>query len=308
MFVLAAILALPGIARAQIVVGLYPVQGNIEPGVRTDAEGLIASGVRASNRRQGLLVLRGPVPLKATCEPKATTECLAGLSRKGAIIYAEATVVDGVASVTMSAITDQQQRTAPVTFRFVPGLLDLRPAHYAVEQLEKALTHLTLPSLADVPVPEVASSAPAPVVRPEVLPEPRPVASAPPAPVEVDPPEARDPLSLQDKSSPKSSGWMRKTGIYASIGGAVLVGTGGVFGLRSSSLNNDLSRRYNEGRLVPADRAKYDQAKTSSMLANTLMIGGGVVALTGLTLWGLSAVSFDSDGDGGGNIYLRGRW
>ncbi|RKH21051.1 hypothetical protein D7Y13_08855 [Corallococcus praedator] len=304
MFVLAAILAVPGIARAQIVVGLYPVQGKIEPGVRADAEGLIASGVRASNRRQGSLVLRGPVPLKASCEPKPTTECLAGLARGGAIIYAEATVVDGVASVSMSAITERQHRTAPVKFRFIPGFLDLRPVHYAVEQLEKALTEPTSQPVAEDAAQGVASAEPAPA--PDIRPEPPPVASA--APAEVEPLAEQDPVSLHDKARPTSSGWMRKTGIYASIGGALVAGAGGVFGLRSKSLNKDLSQRYNDGRLVPADRAKYDQAKTSSTLANTLMIGGGVVALTGLTLWGLSGVSFDSDGDGGGNVYVRGRW
>ncbi|QDE89764.1 hypothetical protein BHS06_12770 [Myxococcus xanthus] len=63
-FVLAAVLALPGITHAQIVVGLYPVQGKVEPKLRTDAEGLIVSGIRASDRRRGTFILRGPVPLK----------------------------------------------------------------------------------------------------------------------------------------------------------------------------------------------------------------------------------------------------
>ncbi|NOK11574.1 hypothetical protein [Corallococcus exercitus] len=81
-----------------------------------------------------------------------------------------------------------------------------------------------------------------------------------------------------------------------------------MFGLRSRSLNNDLSTRYPEGRLVPADRSKFDQVKTSNALANTLMIGGGVIALTGLSFWGLSAVSFDSDGRGGGKFNVGGHW
>ncbi|NMO23191.1 hypothetical protein HPC49_52320, partial [Pyxidicoccus fallax] len=151
---------------------------------------------------------------------------------------------------------------------------------------------------------------------------PQPVAVAPRAPAEADPGyEDEDPASPASESlaeslteSPdnaprkKPSGWMRRTGIYASIGGAVALGAGGIFGLRSRSLNDDLSRRYTDGLLVPGDRAKFNQVKTSNTLANTLMIGGGVIALTGLTFWGLSAVSFDSDGEGGGNVNVRGQW
>ncbi|RKH54583.1 hypothetical protein D7V93_25370 [Corallococcus llansteffanensis] len=307
MFVLAAILAVPGIARAQIVVSLYPVQGKLDPKIRADAEGLIESGVRSSDRRWGTFVLRGPVPLKASCAPKATTECLAGLGRGGAIIYAEAAMDDGLVSVTLSLITAQQQRTKPVNFRFSPGFLDLRPAHYAVEQLEKAATELRSTPVADGAAP----AEPQAEVRP--VPPPQAVADAPQSTGEVDPlyeagSASRASESLYDQPRPSSSGWMRKTGIYASIGGALVLGTGGFFGLRSRSLNNDLSSRYTEGRLVPADRPKYDQVKTYNTLANTLMIGGGVVALTGLTFWGLSTVSFDSDGQGGGNVYVRGRW
>ncbi|MFP2909117.1 hypothetical protein ACLESD_29560 [Pyxidicoccus sp. 3LFB2] len=312
---LAAVLALPGLAGAQTVVGLYPVQGNLESKVRADAEGLIVSGVRSSDRRRGTFILRGPVPLKASCAPKATTECLAALGRGGAIIYAEAVMNDGVVSVTLSLVTGQGQRTEPVSFRFFPGFLDLRPAHYAVEQLEKAL-----PGLASAPVADGAPRVDAPT-RPqaEVRSEPRPVAVAPPPPAEVDsgyeedaPSPASEPLAdepfAEEPRTGASSKWMKSTGLYATIGGAVALGAGGFFGLRSRSLNGDLSRRYPAGLLVPADHAKYGQVKTYNTLANTLMVGGGVIALTGLTLWGLSAVSFDSDGDGGGNVKVGGTW
>lgn len=305
LFVLAAILALPGIARAQVVVGLYPVQGSLEPKVRADAEGLIVSGVRASDRRRGTFILRGPVPLKATCAPQATPECLAALGRGGAIIYAEAAMKDGVVSVDMSLITGTQKRVGPVNFRFMPGFLDLRPAHFAVEQLEKGLAAL-----------EPAPSAPNPEPKAEVQPAPKPVAAAPKASEEVDPDYDEKPSalteslsdSLDDKPAPSaSSKWMRKTGIYATLGGAVVLGAGGFFGLRGKSLGSDLSSRYTDGRLVPSDRSKYDQVKTYNTLANTLMIGGGVVALTGLTFWGLSGVSFAADDDGG-SVNVRGRW
>ncbi|RKH47871.1 hypothetical protein [Corallococcus sicarius] len=307
LFVLTAILAVPGIARAQIVVSLYPVQGNLDPKIRTDAEGLIESGVRSSDRRFGTFVLRGPVPLKASCAPKATTECLAGLGRGGAVIYAEAAMEEGMVSVTLSLITAQQQRTKPVNFRFVAGFLDLRPAHFAIEQLEKAATELKSTPVADA----VAPTEPQAEVRP--APQAQAVAATPQPAGELDPlyeqgSASHSSDSLYDQPRPSASGWMRKTGIYASIGGALVLGTGGFFGLRSRSLNNDLSNRYTEGRLVPADRPRYDQVKTYNTLANTLMIGGGVVALTGLTFWGLSTVSFDSDGQGGGNFYVRGRW
>ncbi|NPC86027.1 hypothetical protein HPC49_48570, partial [Pyxidicoccus fallax] len=158
LFVLAAILALPGIARAQIVVGLHPAQGKLDPKVLSDVEGLIASGVRSSDRRRGTFILRGPVPLKASCAPKATTECLAALGRGGAIIYAEAAMDDGMVSVTMSLVTGKQQRTSPVNFRFAPGFLDLRPAHYAVEQLEKRLAELMSPPVASREVREGAQA------------------------------------------------------------------------------------------------------------------------------------------------------
>ncbi|MBN8228398.1 hypothetical protein JYK02_12885 [Corallococcus macrosporus] len=294
-FVLAAVLALPGIAHAQTVVGLYPIQGKLEPGPRADAEGLIVSGVRASERRFGAFILRGPVPLKASCDPTPTTECLAGLNRGGATLFAEGAMgADGVVTVTLTAIRGAQ-RTRPISFRFIPGFLDLRPAHFAVDQLEKAFAELGTP-LADSAAPRTE----APVAQ-------APVADA--APSEADPVSLTSGSPYEDDApAPTSSGWMRKTGIYASIGGAVLVGAGGVFGLRSRSLNNDLSTRYTEGRLVPGDRSRFDRAKTSSTLANTLMIGGGVIALTGLTFWGLSAVSFDSDGRGGGKLNVGGRF
>lgn len=303
MFVLAAVLAWPGMARAETVVSLYPVQGTADAGIRADAEALIASGVRASNRRWGAFLLRGPVPLKAACAPKATTECLAKQGRGGAVIYAEATTADGVVSVSMSLITTQGQRTKPSSFRFIPGLVDLRPVHYAVEQLEKAHAELNAPASADI-----ASPTSPPVDAPAVA------TSADPAPgalVEADPPREEYPAlteSPDEQPAPASSKWMRKTGISAAIGGAVMMGVGGFFGLRARSMSNDLSSRYTEGRLVAADRSKYDQVKTSNALATGLLIGGGVVAATGLTFWGVSSVSFDSDGRGGGNFYLGGRW
>ncbi|WP_375757271.1 hypothetical protein [Corallococcus exercitus] len=305
-FVLAAVLALPGIAHAQTVVGLYPIQGKLEPGPRADAEGLIVSGVRASERRFGSFILRGPVPLKASCDPAPTTECLAGLNRGGATLLAEGVMADGVVTVTMTVIRGPQ-RTRPVSFRFIPGFLDLRPAHFAVDQLEKAYAELGTP-LADGAAPKAAPADP----RADVPVAAQAQAQAPvadPAPAEPDPVSLTSGSPYEDDApAPTSSGWMRKTGIYASIGGAVLVGAGGAFGLRSRSLNNDLSARYTEGRLVPGDRSRFDQAKTSSTLANTLMIGGSVIALTGLTFWGLSAVSFDSDGRGGGKLNVGGRF
>ncbi|MGE6757792.1 hypothetical protein ACQKGO_07285 [Corallococcus interemptor] len=300
--VLAAVLALPGVAHAQTVVGLYPIQGKLEAGPRADAEGLIVSGVRASERRFGSFILRGPVPLKASCDPTPTTECLAAANKGGATLYAEGTMADGVVTVTMTVIRGTQ-RTRPISFRFIPGFLDLRPAHFAIDQLEKAYAELSAPaadSTAPRPDAPVATRQQAPVVAP--APEPAAVEEEP-APLTAESPYVDD-----EAPAPQSSGWMRKAGIYTAIGGAVLVGAGGAFGLRSRSLTNDLSTRYTEGRLVAGDRSKFDQAKSSSLLANTLMIGGGVAALTGLTLWGLSGVSFDTDGRGGGKLNVGGRF
>ncbi|TSC23219.1 hypothetical protein [Corallococcus sp. Z5C101001] len=271
------------------------------------------SGVRASDRRRGTFILRGPVPLKAACAPKVTTECLARLGRGGAIIYAEAAMDDGAVSVSLSLITGQQQRTPPVRFRFTPGFLDMRPANFAVEQLEKALAELTQPAVSNSAAPADAPTAPQAEVRPTAEPRPAPVAATQTAVATEDASKAEAPEptfyeGLNEQAAPSSSKWMRTTGIYASMGGAVLLGTGGFFGLRSRAMNKDLSRRYSEGSLVPGDRSKFGQVKTYNTLANTLMIGGGIVALTGLTFWGLSGVSFDSDGQGGGNINVRGRW
>ncbi|MBJ6765404.1 hypothetical protein JGU66_32020 [Myxococcaceae bacterium JPH2] len=313
LFVLAAALAVPGIARAQVVVGLYPVQGKIEPRFLSDAEGLIVSGVRDSDRRRGAFILRGPVPLKAACEPTVTTECLARLGRGGAILYAEAAMDGGAVSVSLSLITGQQQRTPPVHFRFTPGFVDQRPAHFAVEQLEKSLADLTRPTASNSVAPGVASPSPQAKAHPAAEAQPAPITGTPTAVATADASkeDALEPAvqgGLDEQAAPSSSKWMRTTGIYASMGGAVLLGTGGFFGLRSRAMNKDLSRRYSEGRLVPGDHSKFGQVKTYNTLANTLMIGGGIVALTGLSFWGLSGVSFDSDGQGGGNISVRGRW
>ncbi|RKH53001.1 hypothetical protein D7Y23_04960 [Corallococcus sp. AB050B] len=308
LFMLVAVLALPGIAHAQTVVGLYPIQGKLEAGPRADAEGLIVSGVRASERRFGSFILRGPVPLGASCDPQPTTECLAAASKGGATLYAEgAMAADGVVTVTMTVIRGTQ-RTRPISFRFIPGFLDLRPAHFAIDQLEKAYAELNAPA-ADTTAPTpgpapVEPRADAPVAARQQAPAPEPAAvEEEPAPLTAESPYVDD-----EAPAPRSSGWMRKAGIYTAIGGAVLVGAGGAFGLRSRSLNNDLSTRYTEGRLVAGDRSRFDQAKSSSLLANTLMIGGGVAALTGLTLWGLSGVSFDTDGRGGGKLNVGGRF
>jgi len=318
LFALAMFLALPGIAHAQVVVGLYPVQGSLDPKLRADAEGLIASGVRASDQRRGTFILRGPVPLKANCGPVVTTECLAKLGRGGAIIHAEATPpgADGAVVVSMSLVTGQQQRTEPVTFRFIPGFLDLRPVNFAVEQLEKAMRQLPVVAPGADAAPRVAARPAPPADAPAVEAKPAPVQVSKPVAVQV----VSEPVSADvdlvaavepeaDEGAPvsKSSGWMRTTGIYASAGGALVFGAGAFFGLRSKSVSKDLTKRYQAGLLVPADRSKYDQVDTYNTLATGLMIGGGVVALTGLTFWGLSAVSFESDGDGG-RLNVGGRW
>jgi hypothetical protein len=100
--------------------------------------------------------------------------------------------------------------------------------------------------------------------------------------------------------------WMAPTGKWLLAGGAVALAGGTAAGFLGKRLNNELAGKYQAHTLTAADSASYKAVHRYALNANSLFIAGGVLALTGLTLWGLAA---DLDGDAGGmRIALAGRF
>ena len=71
-------------------------------------------------------------------------------------------------------------------------------------------------------------------------------------------------------------------------------------------LSADLDSKYASGALTGADAASYERVDRYAAAANVLMIGGGVAAAAGITLWTLAPEVAPEPG--GATIRLRGKF
>jgi hypothetical protein len=272
--VFSVLLLLPMTGQAAIPVALYPVQGPATEKSRTDVRELIRAGLLMAERRQ-VFTARKPLVGTESCASPATTECLAGLAGKGAIIYALARDTESAVEVTLVLVTADGKRTKELRFENGRFFQDDRVGGRAIEALENAYLQLATPP------PAVAVTAPAQPSQVDLLPSQEPLDQV----VETYP-------SNEAPASP----WKMRAAIGCGAGGALLFGGGVVFGLLAKGLNGDLTSRYQSHSLVPEDRAKYDHLKTYNVLATTMMIGGGVLAAAGVTFWALApSASVSSD-------------
>jgi len=129
-----------------------------------------------------------------------------------------------------------------------------------------------------------------------------PVATTSPAPARNAAPLASLP-AVEAAPEPSQGAWMAPTGKWLLVGGAVALVGGGAAGYLGKRLSDDLASKYAAHTLTPADSGSYSAAQRYSLVANSLFVAGGALALTGLTIWGLAP-----DVDADGVAHLSGRF
>lgn len=304
--------AAPGFAADTVPAAFYPIQSPDADDRQSIAriEALLTDAFVRIERR-GVLVARRPMFLDAACANRTTTACIASLAGKnGVIFFTDAREKPGGTHVTLWAIAGTGKRSRPVRFVLTPGIDDTRGPYDALALLEEQAKALVLniapPEVIASPVGAREAEAAAPA-RASTVPESRAPADA----VSASPPLAAAPTAEVERftrAPPPPNPWMRPVGIGASIGGVALVGGGIAFGLAGQGLSDELSRRYETNALRRTDRPLYGQVRTYAALANTMMIGGAIVAATGVTLWGMAPSVEPSPGGHGGRFSLRGRF
>lgn len=259
--------------------------------------------------RRGVFRARRPLFVAGSCEDRTTTACLAGLAgRNGAIFFTDARERAEGTQVTLWLISGAGKRSRPVQFLLSPGVLDTRGPYDALALLETQAELLAV----NLPPPEVGADAVAAIPSSPEAPPPAstPLASSPAAAGPASAPVAAADASVErfTESPPPVNQWMRPVGIGTSLGGLALFGGGLAFGMVGTNLSDDLSEKFATNALRPSDRALYGRVQTYALVANTMMIGGAVLAATGVTLWGLTPSAAPSPSYGGGRFSLMGRF
>jgi hypothetical protein len=282
----------PSHAGGQVSVSIYPVEAEgLTEGDRADVQSLVESAVRTGERR-GVIRLRTPAILPASCRAPASDACLALLAKQKdcVILTPRAKQRTSQIAVTLSFVEPTGRRTRPAAFAFDSFLQDLRPAVQAVAMAESDLQLEVKPDVepkeraegaerreplaaqaAPAAAPELASAGPRVALKPA---EPSAASRA------LDPPAP--------KRGSKAGEWKGTVGPWASLGGVVLLAGGATAGLLGKSLNDDLTKKAGSNSLVPGDAASFDRLDTYALLANSLLIVGGVVTATGLTIWAMA--------------------
>jgi hypothetical protein len=112
-----------------------------------------------------------------------------------------------------------------------------------------------------------------------------------PAVVAGDPPPTPPPAVVVAESPPPApSRWRLPTGIVLAVAGAGALGTGGYFGYQAADARRRLTNAMRDSMNVVTEftqvEAKQldDRATTGAVIADALLIGGGVLAATGVAL------------------------
>ena len=271
---LVSALALATTARAGVPVALYPVQGEgLSSQEAADLQDLVLAGLRSAERRD--LFKPRPQPVLApSCGARPSDPCLAKLAGDGAVLIAKAREKQGAWTVTLALLNAQGRKTRAMAFPADLEIQDLRGVNDAMEMLEYEWERLaTADRLAPPPSATATATATGSATGTAT-------GSGAALDVTARPPPARRP----DPGSP----WQETAGTWCTVGGTAMVVGGVIAGLYGKRLSASLEKKYGEGTLRPSDAASYDTVKTSSLVANTLLIGGGLVAVTGLTFWAIA--------------------
>jgi hypothetical protein len=186
---------------------------------------------------------------------KATVKCLAALSRGGVVFRGLLRKAPPVLALSISAVDAAGKVFGPVRADIHPGVDDMRPISEALQALDD----------------QINAAAPRPAAVPAVASAPL---SVPTAAISGEP--------------PPPAPWMETYGKWGALGGVGLMALSGVTGYLGNKLNDDLNAKYAGQTLSPSDRGSYDSLHRYALMTNVLLVGGAVVALTGLTLWGLA--------------------
>jgi hypothetical protein len=253
-----------------VPVALYPVQGEgLGSQEAVDLQDLVLAGLRAAERRD-LFKPRAQPLLAPSCGAKPSDACLAKLAGDGAVLIAKARNRQGAWTVTLALLNAQGRKTRAMAFPANLEIQDLRGVNEAMEMLEYEWDRLATAGRLAPPPPETATTT-STATPPGAGAALAVTASPPPA----SRPEPTDP-------------WQETAGTWCVAGGAVMVAGGVIAGLYGKRLSASLEKKYLDGNLTPADASAYDRVQTSSLVANTLLIGGGLVAATGLTFWAIA--------------------
>ncbi len=84
----------------------------------------------------------------------------------------------------------------------------------------------------------------------------------------------------QNTTTQRDSGTLTTVGIITAVGGVVLAGTGGVFGILAQS-NQD---NFEEVRTLEEKNNARDEGEQNALTADILYVGGGIAIVTGLLL------------------------
>jgi hypothetical protein len=243
-------MALPAAAQQAVV---YPLaSAGATESETASAEELLKTALLRLRWRE----LQVDVPAtKPTCGPvaKATVKCLAALSKGGVVFRGLLRKAPPVLALSISAVDAAGKVFGPVRADIHPGVDDLGPISEALQALDD-LMNAAAPRPAAVP-----ASAQLPVPTAAIAGEP-----PPPAP------------------------WMETYGKWGALGGVGLMALSGVTGFLGSKLNDDLNAKYAAQGLSAADRGSVDSLHRYAVMTNVLLVGGAVVTLAGLTLWGLA--------------------
>ncbi len=253
----------PGEARAALPVAIYPLASEgLRPEEQADLIALLEAGLRDAARRA---VLRQGPRLPPSCGATPADACLAGLADGGAVLLARASRRGAEVQVTAALVDARGRRTRAATFSLNLAVQSTRPVGLALEALEFEL-------LEPPPPQGVAAAAPA---RANTALAPAPSASLAPA------------LALE-RAGPAAPDWRREAGQWTTAGGLVLLCGGGAAAWLGARLTKDLDARYQGGLLRPEDAADYRRVERYGAAATTLLVAGGVLTATGLTLWALA--------------------
>jgi hypothetical protein len=266
----ALLLAVP--AHAAVPVALYPPQAD---GLTADQVkeivALLEVGLRGAARRDVVSLRAGPV-LGHGCGAAPADRCLAGLARGGAVLVTRARRRGALADLTIALVDAQGHRSPAVTFTVNLLIQDVRPVDQAVRALEAQVASAR-------PTPDVARAAP----------EPDTTAGArPQLPPDLAPPEPESTPRVVERAPVAAPDWPRGLGPWTTACGATLLAGGGVAGLLGYRLSRQLDDQYRTGALAPSDAASYRRVRAYGRATDVLLVTGGLLAATGLTLWALT--------------------
>ena len=263
--------AAPALAQGRPA-AVYPLAGDgVSDAECADLEGTLqAALVRAS--RSGPFVLATPPKSAASCGPSRSVEpaCLSRAAGAGVVIYGMVAHAGSNLVIALSAVDGRGVVTGPVRVTIDPLFDNPQVFLSAFEKLA-----------AVAPPPAVAAKpAPPPAVASRPSPRAAPVAAAARPSVPA--------AALRDAKPADPDAWLKPAAFWTGVGAVVAVGAGAGSGYLAKRRTDDLSARFATHALTASDSSTYRQVSRFNVIANTLFVASGVLALTAVVFWGLS--------------------